>query len=74
MVYRCASSAALLVELFLNMGLSRALFIYIFPFSWYIVRLQLIIFITVNDDRNQERRRKSMHRSITHYQKKPDTQ
>ena len=38
-----------------------------FPFSWYIVRLQLINFTLANDDRKQEGRRKSMHRSITYY-------
>ena len=55
-----------LIEGFL-MGLSRPHFIFIFPFSWYIVRLQLIIFEMVNDDGKQERRRKSIHRSMTHY-------
>ena len=43
------------------------LFGFIFPFSWSIVRTKLIIFTMVNDDRKQERRRKSMHRSITRY-------
>ena len=52
---------------FLNMGLSRPLFGFIFTFSWYIVSLQLIIFTMVNDDRKHERRRKSMHHSITRY-------
>ena len=52
---------------FFNMGLSWPLFGFIFPFSWYIVSLQLIIFTIVNDDRKQERRRKSMHLSITCY-------
>ena len=55
------------------MGLSQPPFGFIFPFSWYIVRLQLINFTTVNDDRKQERRRKSMHRSITRYLKKFNT-
>ena len=32
---------------------------HLFPFSWYIVRLQSIIFKMVNDDRKQERRRTS---------------
>ena len=41
--------------------------LFIFPFSWYIVSLQLIIFTLVNDDRKHERRRKSMHLSITRY-------
>ena len=31
-------------EIFLNMGLSRPLFGFIFPFSWYMVSLQLLIF------------------------------
>ena len=35
------------------MGLPWPLFGF-FPFSWYIVRLQLIIFTMVNDDRKQE--------------------
>ena len=52
---------------FFNMGRSQPLFGFIFPFSWYIVSLQLTIFSMVNDDRKQERRRKSMHRSITRY-------
>ena len=45
---------------------------FIFPFSWYIVRLQLINFTGINDDRKQERRRKSLsiHRCIAHYWKK----
>ena len=49
---------------FFNMGLSQPLFEFIFPYSWYIVTLQLIIFTMVNDDRKQERRWKSMQRSI----------
>ena len=62
-------------KFYLHMGLSRALFWIYFPFfSWYIVRLQLIIFTMVNDDGKQERRRKSMHRSITCNKKKPNTQ
>ena len=36
-------------------------------FSWYTIRLQSINFTMVIDDRKQERRRKSMHRSITRY-------
>ena len=36
------------------MGLSWPLFVFIFPFSWRIVRLRLIIFTMVNDDRKQE--------------------
>ena len=39
-----------------------AFFGFIFPLSWVIVRLQLINFTMVNVDREQERRRKSMHR------------
>ena len=54
-------------EVFLNMGLSRPLFGFILTFSLYIVSLQLTIFTVVNDDRKQERRRKSMHRFITCY-------
>ena len=38
------------------MGLSRPLFVFIFTFSWYIVRLQLIIFKMVKDERKQDRR------------------
>ena len=44
-----------------------------FLFYWYIVILQLINFTMVNEDRKQERRRKSIHCSITCYKKKPDT-
>ena len=40
---------------------------FIFTFSWYIVSLQLIISTMVNDDRKRERKRKSMHCSITRY-------
>ena len=40
------------------MDLSHPFFVFVFPFSWYIVRLQLIIFTLVNDYRKQERRRK----------------
>ena len=50
----------------LNMGLSQPLFGFIFSFSWNIVSLKLIILTIVNDDRKLERRRKSMHCSITH--------
>ena len=63
-----------LKTLLLGKNLSRPLFRFIFPFSRYIVSLHLIIFTMVNDDRKQERRRKSMHRSIIRYLKKPDTQ
>ena len=52
---------------FLNMGLSQPLFGFIFSVSGYIVSLQLIIFRMVNDGRKQERRRKSMHHSVTRY-------
>ena len=44
---------------FLNYGPFLASFlIIIFPFSWYIVKLQLIDFTLVNGDRNQKRRRR----------------
>ena len=51
---------------FKNFGHSKILGDF-FPFSWYIGRLQLINFTMVNDDRKQERRRKSIYRSIKHY-------
>ena len=44
------------------------------PFSWYIVKLQSIKSTVVIDDRKQERKMKSMGRSITRFKKKPDTQ
>ena len=56
-----------LFDSFFNMGLSWPLFGIYFSFSWYIVSLQLAIFTMVNDDKKQERKRKSMQRSITHY-------
>ena len=43
----------------------------IFPFSWYIVRLQLTNFTMVNYVWKLERSRKSMHQSITRHKKKP---
>ena len=36
-------------------------------FSWYLVRLPQVNLAVVTDDRILERRRKSTHRSITHY-------
>ena len=45
------------------MGLSRPL-VWFFTFSWFILLLQLINFILANDDRKEERRRKSMLHSI----------
>ena len=56
------------------MGLSQPPFGFIFPFSWYIVRLQLINFTMVNDDRKEELRPKKMHHATTLYQKKPNAQ
>ena len=56
---------------FLNVGLSRPLLELIG--SFFLVHL--INLTTVNDDRKQERRRRrGLHCSITHYLKKPDTQ
>ena len=43
-----------------------------FPFSRYIARLQLKNLPIANDDRKQERRRKSMHCSIARYLEKAD--
>ena len=40
---------------------------FLVPTSLYIVRFQLIDFTMANYDRKPERRRKSMHRSITRY-------
>ena len=54
--------------IFLNMGLSRPFSGFLmFPFSWYIVGLQLINLTMVYYNRKQERRRRrnSMRRSIT---------
>ena len=45
---------------FLMGGLLQPIFGFIFPFSWYIVRLPLTNFTIVIDDRNWERRRKRM--------------
>ena len=48
--------------------LIRASFwIYFLLFLWYIVKIQLINFALVNDDRKQRRKSKSMHHSITCY-------
>ena len=52
--------------IFLNKELSRPFSGFLmFPFSWYIVRFQLVNFTMVYYNRKQERRRNSMRRSIT---------
>ena len=56
--YINSGTKASMATIFLNRGLSRPLFGFIFP----IVSLQLII-----DDRKEERRRKSMRCSIIRY-------
>ena len=56
-----------------NMRVSGPLFVFIFPFSCYIFRLQLNFFTMGNDDNKQERSRKSGHCSIKRYKKKPMT-
>ena len=47
------------------MGLSWPLVCFFFTFSWFILLLQLINFTLANDDRKEDRRRKSMLHSIT---------
>ena len=58
----------------LNNGPSRPFLDLCFPFSRYIVRLQLINLNMVNDERKQEKRRKSIHSSIACQKKSPDAQ
>ena len=42
--------------LFKKMGLSWPLFGFIFPFSWYNISLQLIIYTMVNDDTGKKKK------------------
>ena len=53
-----------LVDYIFYIGLSWPLFGFIFPFSWYSVRLQLINFTVLYDDRKQERRVCTVHLHI----------
>ena len=56
-----------LKKTFFNNGPSRPFLDLCFPFSRYIVTLQLINLNMVNDERKQEKKRKSIHPSIACY-------